>query len=83
MRDKIIEIIYEISENEEFKVNPDIDLIENEVIDSMDFLELISCIEETFNIELIVSQIPSSVWRKVNSISEMIEEYIKEKNEEN
>ncbi len=83
MRDKIIEIIYEISENEEFKANPDIDLIENEVIDSMDFLELISCIEETFNIELIVSQIPSSVWRKVNSISEMIEEYIKEKNEEN
>ena len=75
MRDKIIEIIYEISENEEFKANPDIDLIENEVIDSMDFLELISCIEETFNIELIVSQIPSSVWRKVNSISEMIEEY--------
>lgn len=83
MRDKIIEIIYEISENEEFKVNPDIDLIENEVIDSMDFLELISCIEETFNVELVVSQIPSSVWRKVNSISEMIEEYIKEKNEEN
>lgn len=80
MRDKIIEIIYEISENDEFKNNPDIDLLDNEIIDSMGFLELISQIEETFDIELRPSQISSNVWRKVDSISSMVEDYLGEKN---
>lgn len=80
MREKIIDIIYEISENEEFKNNPDVDLLENEIIDSMGFLELISQIEENFDIELRPSEIPSSIWRKVDLISDMIEEYIGEKN---
>lgn len=83
MRNKIIEIIYEISENEDFKNNPDLDLFENEIIDSMGFLELISKIEETFNIELYPSQIPSKVWRNVNLIANMVEEYLGEKNGEN
>ena len=83
MRNKIIEIIYEISENEDFKNNPDLDLFENEIIDSMGFLELISKIEETFNIELYPSKIPSKVWRNVDLIANMVEEYLGEKNGEN
>lgn len=83
MRNKIINIIYEISENEDFKNNPDLDLFENEIIDSMGFLELISKIEETFNIELYPSKIPSKVWRNVDLIANMVEEYLGEKNGEN
>lgn len=80
MKDKIIEIISEISENEEFKNNPDVDLIREEIIDSLGFLELVTTIEETFDIELEPSQIPSSVWSSVEEIAKVVEEYVNGKN---
>ena len=80
MREKIIEMILEISDNNEtFKNNPDIDILREEIIDSLGFLELVSTIEDTFDIELETSQIPSSVWSRVDQIAKMIEEYINAK----
>ena len=80
MREKIIEMILEISDNNEtFKKNPDIDILREEIIDSLGFLELVSTIEDTFDIELETSQIPSSVWSRVDQIAKMVEEYINAK----
>lgn len=80
MREKIIEMILEISDdNETFKKNPDIDILREEIIDSLGFLELVSTIEDTFDIELETSQIPSSVWSSVDQIAKMVEEYINAK----
>ena len=80
MREKIIEMILEISDNNEtFKNNPDIDILREEIIDSLGFLELVSTIEDTFDIELETSQIPSSVWSRVDQIAKMVEEYINAK----
>jgi len=80
MREKIIEMILEISDNNEtFKKNPDIDILREEIIDSLGFLELVSTIEDTFDIELETSQIPSSVWSSVDQIAKMVEEYINAK----
>lgn len=80
MREKIIEMILEISDNNEtFKNNPDIDILREEIIDSLGFLELVSTIEDTFDIELETSQIPSSVWSSVDQIAKMVEEYINAK----
>lgn len=80
MREEIIKIISDISENEDFKNNPDVDLLRDEIIDSLGFLELISTIEEKYDIELEVSQIPSSVWSSVDEIAKMVEEYVNGKN---
>ena len=80
MREKIIEMILEISDNNEtFKKNPDIDILREEIIDSLGFLELVSTIEDTFDIDLETSQIPSSVWSSVDQIAKMVEEYINAK----
>lgn len=80
MREKIIEMILEISDNNEtFKNNPDIDILREEIIDSLGFLELVSTIEDTFDIDLETSQIPSSVWSSVDQIAKMVEEYINAK----
>lgn len=79
MKKKIIDIIYEISENDEFMLNPDMDILENEIIDSLGFVELISKIEEEFNIELQPSQIPSNTWRHVTDIVSMINTYLEKK----
>lgn len=76
MREKIINIIYEISENDEFMLNSNMDLLENEIIDSLGFMELISKIEEEFNIELQPSQISSNTWRHVSDIENMINTYL-------
>ena len=76
MENRIIEIIEEISEYNDLKSNKDMDLLENEIIDSLGFIELVSCLEEEFDIEIQPTQIPPDTWRYVESIKRMVEELI-------
>lgn len=75
MEDKIIDIIVEISENEEVRNNLEIDLIENEIIDSLGFINLIARLEEEFDIEIQPTQVKPETWRSISSIVEMIKSY--------
>lgn len=75
MEDKIINIIAEICENETIKDNLDIDLIENEILDSLAFINLISRLEEEFDIEIQPTQIKPDTWRSINSIIELVKSY--------
>lgn len=52
MKDKIIDIIEEVSGYEELRTNLDIDLLKNEILDSLAFIELISTLNDEFNIEI-------------------------------
>ena len=54
---RVINIIAEICENETIKDNLDIDLIENEILDSLAFITLISRLEEEFDIEIQPTQV--------------------------
>ena len=74
MEDRIIEIIEKITEYKELKNNTDIDLLENEILDSLAFIELIEMLNEEFNIELQPTQIKPNTWRSVKSISEYIQQ---------
>ena len=65
MEDRIIEIIEEISEFKDLKNNKNIDLIENEVLDSLGFIEFVSKIEEEFDIEIQPTQIDPTTWRSI------------------
>ena len=75
MEDRVIDIIAEICENEEIRENLDIDLIENEILDSLSFITLISRLEEEFDIEIQPTQVKPDTWRSVNSIIELIKNY--------
>lgn len=72
MEDKIIEIIEELAEIENLKENKEMDLIENDVLDSLAFIELIYRLEKEFNIEIEPTQVKSDTWRKVSEIEKLI-----------
>ena len=75
MEDRVINIIAETCEDETIKDNLDIDLIENEILDSLAFITLISRLEEEFDIEIQPTQVPPDTWRSINSIIELVKNY--------
>ena len=77
MKDRIIEIIEEISNRTDLKNNPNIDLLDSDIIDSLTFIELISALEDEFDIEIQPTQIPADTWRNIESITNMVEDKIK------
>lgn len=75
MEKKIIEILVEVCGDEKIKENRDIDLIENDILDSLAFIELISRLEEDFDIEIQPTQVNPNSWRTVKSIVELVKSY--------
>ena len=74
MEDKIVEIIKRITRNKELTLESDIDLIENDLIDSLALIDLVAAIEETFDIEIQLSQVSGETWRTVKGIADMVKE---------
>ena len=73
MKNRIIEIIEDLTEFKELNKNPDIDLIENEILDSFAFIELIVKLNEEFNIEIQPTQVKPDTWRSIEKIVELVE----------
>lgn len=78
MEQKVVEIIQKVTNNTELTIDNTIDLIEEDVIDSLAFIELITELEDTFNIEIYPSQVPSQTWRSVESIVQMVKEKLED-----
>lgn len=76
MEEKIINIIAEICEDETLKDNLDIDLLENEILDSLAFITLISRLEDEFDIEIQPTQVNPDTWRSINEIIELVKNII-------
>lgn len=73
MEKRIIDIIVEMCGDESLRDNIEtIDLLENDILDSLAFITLISRLEEEFNIEIQPTQINPDTWRKVSSIIELV-----------
>ncbi len=72
MEEKIIEIIEKLTEFKGLRDNKNIDLLENEILDSLAFIELITSLEEEFNIEIQPTQVSPDTWRSVDKISELV-----------
>lgn len=49
MENKIVDIIKDVTNYDELTIDNDIDLIENNIIDSLAFIELIAQLEDIFN----------------------------------
>lgn len=72
MEEKIIEIIENVSDYKNLRENIEIDLLENNILDSLAFIELLTALEDEFNIELQPTQIDPNTWRKINKIVELV-----------
>lgn len=72
MKDKIIDIIVKVTYDTRVKEENDIDLIKSGILDSLGFINLISALEDEFDIEIQPTQIPSSTWRHVDSIENLV-----------
>ena len=70
MKEKISEIIKELTGYEELE---EVDLIENNILDSLAFIELISELEDEFDVEIQPTQVPSDTWRSLENIVKLIE----------
>lgn len=73
MKDKIINIIEKVSGYENLRENLDVDLLQNEILDSLAFIELISTLNDEFNIEIQPTQVKPETWRNVDKIVELVE----------
>lgn len=76
MENKILDIIIKSCGDETIRNNLDIDLIENDILDSLAFIELITKLEEEFNIEIQPTQVNPNSWRTVKSIVELVQSYM-------
>ena len=73
MEEKIISIIENLTGYTKLKENRDIDLLENEILDSLAFIELITTLEEEFDIEIQPTQVEANTWRNIQKISDLVE----------
>lgn len=73
MEDKIIDIIERVSDFKDLKENKDIDLLENEILDSLAFIEFIEMLNDEFNIEIQPTQVAPNTWKSVKNIAEYVQ----------
>ena len=77
MKEKIIEMIISLTEYDELRHNPDVNLIEEDILDSLAFIELMEELENEFDIEIQPTQVPSDTWEYVDNIVTMVEGLMK------
>lgn len=72
MEKRIIEIIENLTEFKGLEKNPKIDLIEEDILDSLSFIELIAALEDEYNIEIQPTQVDADSWRSVENIAKLV-----------
>lgn len=74
MEERIIDIIEEVSGYRGLRENRDADLLQYEILDSLAFIELLTILEDEFDIEIQPTQIEPDTWRSLKKIVELVEE---------
>ena len=72
MREEILGLIVRLTGNVELRENDNFDLIEDDILDSLAFIQLISELEDKFDIEIQPTQIDVDTWRSVDGIVRMV-----------
>ena len=72
MKEEVLEIIIKLTGYEELRNNINIDLIEEDILDSLAFIQLISELEEKYDVEIQPTQVSADTWRSVDGIVEMV-----------
>ena len=77
MKEQIIKIIEGLTDYKD--IDNKTDLLEEDILDSLAFIELIAELENTFNIEIQPTQVPSDTWQNVDNIVKMVEAQMEKK----
>jgi len=77
MEEKIISIICDVCGNDEVRKNKNIDLLAEDVLDSMAFIELVQRLEDEFDIEIQPTEEKPSTWKNVENILDMVKGKLK------
>lgn len=77
MEERIISIICDVCGNDEVRKNKNIDLLAEDVLDSMAFIELIQRLEDEFDIEIQPTEEKPSTWKNVKNILDMVKGKLK------
>ena len=73
MREKLLVMIEELCGDEIVRENPDIDLLEEGLIDSLDYIELLLWIEEAFGLKMSPSELTREEMATPNRIIAVVE----------
>ncbi|MBQ1371452.1 MAG: acyl carrier protein [Oscillospiraceae bacterium] len=73
MKEEIIRIVERLTDHPGITLQTD--LMDEDILDSLAFLELIEELEDRFQIEIQPTQIPAETWRTVVGIAAMVERY--------
>lgn len=73
MEDRIIQILEEITGENNLNLNNNVDLLEEGIIDSLAFVELTMALEEKFEIEIQPTQVSLDTWRSIEKIARLVE----------
>lgn len=77
MEDRIIQILEEITGENNLNLNNNVDLLEEGIIDSLAFVELTMALEEEFEIEIQPTQVSLDTWRSIEKIARLVEKFKK------
>lgn len=73
MKEKLLTMIEELCGDEIVKTDPDIDLLEEGLIDSLDYIELLLRIEEEFGLKMSPSELTREEMSTPNRIINVVE----------
>lgn len=73
MREKMLDMIEELCGDEIVREDPDIDLLEEGLIDSLDYIELLLWIEEAFGLKMSPSELTREEMATPNRIIDVVE----------
>lgn len=73
MKEKVFEILERICEDDIVKSNPDIDLFESDLLDSLGFAELLADIEDELGILIAPSEVDRNTFNTPNRILSYLE----------
>lgn len=74
IREKLLEILVEITGTDEVRKNLDINLFEHGLLDSFGTIELFVAISEQIHIEISPTEVNREMWASPNKISTYLEE---------
>ena len=73
MREKLLDMMEELCGDEIVREDPDIDLLEEGLIDSLDYIELLLWIEEAFGLKMSPSELTREEMATPNRIINVVE----------
>ena len=78
MKDQVFDLIEQIAMTDEFREDPDMDLFEEGILDSMKAMMLVVELENAFDVTLPPSEMDREDWNTANKIALRIQEKLNE-----